>query len=108
MAKKVMDVEEQTMRDFKLKYYNEMPEQRAGNLERLNRLNEQSQRLQESIQNLERTKIMAQEQSAMMQRLMAVRSAGEQAAQALRLPLLESFLTLTGWCNCDAIIVHCW
>jgi uncharacterized protein involved in exopolysaccharide biosynthesis len=39
MAKKVLDAKEQVMRDYKLKYYNEMPEQRAGNLERLNSLN---------------------------------------------------------------------
>ncbi len=77
MAKKVMDEKELAMRDFKLKYYNEMPEQRASNMERLNALNEQSQRLQEAIQNLERTKIMAQEQVAMLQRLSATRGTAE-------------------------------
>ncbi|MBP7516551.1 MAG: hypothetical protein KA768_01840 [Desulfobulbus sp.] len=82
MAKKVLDAKEQVMRDYKLKYYNEMPEQRAGNLERLNSLNEQSQKLQESIHNLERTKIMAQEQINMMQRLAATRSSLEQAMSA--------------------------
>ena len=82
MAKKVLDAKEQVMRDYKLKYYNEMTEQRAGNLERLNSLNEQSQKLQESIHNLERTKIMAQEQMNMMQRLAATRSSLEQAMSA--------------------------
>ena len=82
MAKKVLDAKEQVMRDYKLKYYNEMPEQRAGNLERLNSLNEQGQTLQESIHNLERTKIMAQEQINMMQRLAGTRSSLEQAMSA--------------------------
>ena len=82
MAKKVMDEKEQVMRDYKLKFYNEMPEQRTSNLERLNTLNEQNQRFQESIQNLERTKIMAQEQVAMLQRLAAARAGTEQAQQS--------------------------
>ena len=77
MAKKVMDEKEQVMRDYKLKYYNELPEQRASNMERLNTLNEQSQRLQEAIQNLERTRIMAQEQVAMLRRLASASSASE-------------------------------
>lgn len=81
MAKKVMDEKEQLMRDYKLKHYNEMPDQRAGNLERLNMLNQQSQRLHESLQNLERTRIMAQEQVAMLQRLSAANAAREPMVQ---------------------------
>lgn len=82
MAKKELDAMEQVMRDYKLKFYNEMPEQRAGNLERLNALNAQSQQLQESIHNLERTKIMAQEQMNLLQRLSATRSSLAQAMSA--------------------------
>lgn len=77
MAKKVMDEKEQLMRDYKLKHYNEMPDQREGNLERLNALNEQSQRLHESVQNLERTRIMAQEQVSMLRRLASANAARE-------------------------------
>lgn len=71
MAKRVLDEKEQVMRDYKLEFYNEMPEQRAGNLARLTALNTQNQGIQESIQDLERTKVMLQEQIAMHQRLAA-------------------------------------
>ena len=71
LAKTVLDKKEQIMRDYKLKYYNEMPEQRDSNLSRLNALNEQSQGVQDSIQELERTKVMVQEQINLRQRLAA-------------------------------------
>ncbi len=93
MAKKVMDEKEQLMRDYKVKYYNELPEQRASNMARLIALNDQSQRLQEAIQNLERTKIMAQEQVSMLRRLSAVSATSEMAqpgANASRLPLTDA------------------
>jgi polysaccharide chain length determinant protein (PEP-CTERM system associated) len=81
MAKRVLDEKEQVMRDYKLEYYNEMPEQRASNLARLTALNTQSQGIQESIQDLERTKVMLQEQMAMHQRLAAAtRITGEALA----------------------------
>lgn len=82
MAKKVMDEKEQLMRDYKVKYYNELPEQRASNMARLIALNDQSQRLQEAIQNLERTKIMAQEQVAMLRRLSAASGSAQPGANA--------------------------
>ncbi len=69
MAKAVLDKKEQAMRDFKLKHYNEMPEQRADNLARLTALHEQYQSIQDSIQDLERTRVMAQEQIALRKRL---------------------------------------
>jgi polysaccharide chain length determinant protein (PEP-CTERM system associated) len=62
MAKVVLDKKEEKMQDFKLKYYNEMPEQREGNYNRLNSLQLQYQGKQASIQDLERTKVMIQEQ----------------------------------------------
>jgi polysaccharide biosynthesis transport protein len=71
MSKRVLDEKEEVMRDYKLEYYNEMPEQRASNLARLTALNIQTQGIQESIQDLERTKVMLQEQIAMHQRLAA-------------------------------------
>ncbi len=69
MAKEVLDKKEQVMRDFKLKYYNEMPDQRDSNLARLASLNEQYQASQASLQELERTKVMIQEQIAYRKRL---------------------------------------
>ena len=76
MVKRVLDEKEQLMRDYKLEHYNEMPEQRASNLARLTALNTQNQGIQESIQDLERTKVLLQEQIAMHQRLAAASSAG--------------------------------
>ncbi len=57
MSKKVLDEKEQVMRDYKLKYFNEMPEQRQGNLTQLQALITQNQGIQNSIQDLERTKV---------------------------------------------------
>lgn len=83
MSKKVLDEKEVLMRDYKLKYFNEMPEQRESNLARLKALNDQSQGIQNSIQELERTKVMAQEQMAWKQRLGALRGpSGPVAATA--------------------------
>ncbi len=69
MAKMVLDKKEQAMRDYKLKYYNEMPDQRQSNLARLTALHEQYQNIQDSIQDLERTKVLVQEQIDLRQRL---------------------------------------
>ncbi len=69
MAKMVLDKKEQAMRDYKLKYYNEMPDQRESNLARLTALHEQYQNIQDSIQDLERTRVLVQEQIALRQRL---------------------------------------
>lgn len=62
MAKAVLDKKDAAMRDFKLKYYNEMPEQRQMNLTQLNALQQQYQAKQDSIQDLERTRVLIQEQ----------------------------------------------
>ncbi len=62
MAKGVLDDKEATMRDYKMKYYNEMPEQRETNVQQLISLQEQYQNRQLNIQELERTKILIQEQ----------------------------------------------
>lgn len=70
MAKTVMDRKEATMRDYKLKYYNELPEQRLSNVSRLIALQEQYQGKQESIQEQERTMVMIQDQIANRRKLM--------------------------------------
>jgi polysaccharide chain length determinant protein (PEP-CTERM system associated) len=62
MAKEMLDRKEAVMRDYKLKYYNEMPDQRADNMSRLSALQDQYQNRQNSIQDLERTRVMMQDQ----------------------------------------------
>ena len=69
MAKIVLDKKEAVMRDYKVKYYNEMPEQRVINMERLTSLQMQYQAKQDSMQDLERTKAMVQEQIATRKRI---------------------------------------
>jgi len=64
IAKKSLDEKEAVMRDYKLKFYNEMPQQREINVQRINALQVQLQGKQESIQDLERTKVLIQEQLA--------------------------------------------
>lgn len=62
MAKETMDRKENAMRDYKLEHYNEMPEQQASNVSRLIALQGQYQSSQESIQDLERTCVLIQDQ----------------------------------------------
>lgn len=62
MAKKVMDAKENAMRDYKMQHYNEMPEHREANMSQLTALQVQYQGRQESIQDLERTLILIQDQ----------------------------------------------
>ncbi len=62
VAKKIMDQKDRAMRDYKIRYYNEMPEQRITNVSRLISLQEQDQDKQESIQNLERTLVLIADQ----------------------------------------------
>lgn len=70
MAKEALDRKEQVMRDFKLQYYNEMPERLAVNMERLNALQGQGQKNQDSLQDLERTKLLIQEQVTLRKQLL--------------------------------------
>ncbi len=69
LAQAVLDRKEQAMRDYKLKHFNEMPEQRQGNLGRLNALHARYQGRQDSIQDLERTRIMIHEQISLLNRI---------------------------------------
>ncbi len=61
-ARETMDRKENSMRDYKLKHYNEMPEQRESNVARLIALQKQYQERQVSIQELERTGVLIQDQ----------------------------------------------
>ena len=69
MSKISLDRKEAVMRDYKLKYYNEMPDQQQINMSMLNNLQNQRQAVQESIQDLGRTKIMVREQINLRQEL---------------------------------------
>lgn len=62
MAKQGMDRKENALRDYKLKNYNEMPQHRQANLTRMASLQGQYQGKQESIQDLERTLVLIQDQ----------------------------------------------
>lgn len=62
MAKASMDKQEQSMRDYKLQYYNAMPDQSAANIARLTSLQTQDQEIQNNIQEFKRSQILIQEQ----------------------------------------------
>lgn len=70
MAKKMLDGKEVVMRDYKLQFYNEMPDQREVNMSRLISLQNHDQSRQESIQNLERTRALLRDQIATRKQLM--------------------------------------
>ena len=74
MAKETMDQKEATMRDYKLKHYNELPEQRQTNVSQLIALREQYQLKQESIQDLEKTLILIQDQISNRRKLISSQS----------------------------------
>lgn len=71
MAKETLDKTEATLRDYKLRYYNEMPQQLQVNMTRLNSLQEQYQNKQKNIQEFERMKLMLNEQVSLRQQLIA-------------------------------------
>ncbi|MFZ5760586.1 MAG: GNVR domain-containing protein [Thermodesulfobacteriota bacterium] len=71
MAKEALDQKEAVMRDYKLKYYNEMPSQLANNMSRLNALQDQYQKNQDSYQQMEQTRVMIQEQISLRQEMVA-------------------------------------
>lgn len=62
MAKEKLNEQESRMRDYKQKHYNEMPEQRSANMNRLNALQEQYQTIQSNINELENTRFLVGEQ----------------------------------------------
>ncbi len=62
MVKEKLDSKEAVMRDYKLKYYNEMADQRTSNTERLISLQEQYQGRQDSIQQQEQNRILMRDQ----------------------------------------------
>ncbi|MFT5728855.1 MAG: polysaccharide chain length determinant protein (PEP-CTERM system associated) [Desulforhopalus sp.] len=71
MAQEILDKKEAVMRDYKLKYYNEMPNQRIANMTRLASLQAQYQGRQESIQDLERTRVLVRDQIEVQKQILA-------------------------------------
>lgn len=70
MSKKKLHEKEAHMRDYKLKHYNEMPQQRESNMNRLNALQEQLQTIQSNIHNLEQTRLLVSEQLELRRNMM--------------------------------------
>ena len=92
MAKEALDKKEAIMRDYKLKYYNEMPEQLQLNATRLNALQEQQQNNQASIQDMERTRALIQEQISLRREILVQTTARlkAEAANSNNDPLMMS------------------
>lgn len=65
IIKASLDKQEKSIRDYKLRYFNELPEQRPANINRLTSLETKYQDIQNSLQDLARTKILIQEQITM-------------------------------------------
>ena len=76
MAKNALNKKEAAMREYKLKYYNEMPDQREPNISRLNALQVQYQNYQNTRQELERTKVLIQEQISIRQDVLSQLTGG--------------------------------
>lgn len=85
-ARVTMDRKENAMRDYKLNHYNEMPEQRESNVARLIALQKQYQDRQVSIQDLERTCVLIQDQITNRKKILDATSVakeeGERSANA--------------------------
>ncbi len=88
MAKEMLDQREELMRIFKLKNYNEMPDQQGSNVSRLIALQNQVQSKQTSIQDLERTRLLLEEQITVRKQLLE--NAIAQSAGAGRASLVET------------------
>lgn len=80
IAKEAMDEQEERMRDYKLKHYNQMPERQNVNMAQLNTLQTQYQNIQNNLQELKRTKLMIQEQINMRQDFLARQADGQGSA----------------------------
>ncbi len=71
MSKEALDKKEAVMRDYKLKFYNEMPQQLPMNMDRLNSLQEQYQDNQKNVQDFENTRLLILEQISIRKDLLA-------------------------------------
>ncbi len=89
MAKLSLDEKEQRMMDYKLQYYSEMPDQLANNTNRLNALQEQYQNNQSGSLELERTRLLVNEQIAQRRNILAQLSSNLDANNAVIDPDIE-------------------
>lgn len=71
MAQAALDKKEAVMRDYKLEHYNEMPDQRVMNINRLNALQGRFQQSIESSHTNERTIVLIQEQISLREQLLS-------------------------------------
>lgn len=83
IAEEALNTKEKIMRDYRLQHYNEMPEQLDNNTNRLNALQDQYQNNQASILELERTRLLIQEQISQRKHLLAQIAAGSLAGNEL-------------------------
>ena len=77
MSKETLHEKESQMRDYKMKYYNEMPEERTNNMSRLNALQEQFQAIQTNISDREQTRLLVSEQIAIRKNIQDSSSGSE-------------------------------
>lgn len=82
-AKAVMDQKDQVMRDYKQAHFDEMPDQRPGNVQRMVSLQEQYRKNQDAILTAQQTKALWQEQ------LNALRQPTSSSESALANPQAE-------------------
>jgi polysaccharide chain length determinant protein (PEP-CTERM system associated) len=85
MTRDMLNKKDAVMRDYKLKYYNEMADQRASNTARLISLQDQYQNKQNSIQDLERTRILIRDQIALRKQVLENTSVGADASRQARI-----------------------
>ncbi len=89
MAKKMLDTKEAVMRDYKLKYFNEMGDQRETNMARLIALQNNYQSRQESIQTMEQTSAMLRDQVATRKELLEAKQMNATSADRNALQVLS-------------------
>lgn len=89
LAKKMLDSKEAVMRDYKLKYFNEMAQQRETNMARLIALQNNYQSRQESIQTLEQTYAMLRDQIGTRKELLEVKQANLTSTAGDKLQVLS-------------------
>ncbi len=92
MSKVTLHEKESQMRDYKLKYYNEMRDQRASNVTRLNTLQSQFQAIQTNIQGLEQTRLLASEQLEVRKNLQKAAFNADVAVPETKAGLLQTEL----------------
>ncbi|MBS0012667.1 MAG: hypothetical protein KFF46_01755, partial [Desulfobacterales bacterium] len=92
MAQERLEKKEAEMKEYKLKHYNEMPDQRNANMNRLDSLQRQFQDLQTNIYNLEQTRLLMSEQLEARRNMQNEMAGGGVSASAEELSQLRGRL----------------